>query len=163
MPQDPSTSERFKPPETRRDFLGIAAAWSAICAFAMALIGALRLPMPSVFPESDSRVKLGPPSSYPPGSSTYLPAHRLWIFRDERGFGFHALSAVCTHLGCVAGRDESGGFFCPCHGSRFDEDGNVLGGPAPRGLIWVELGLSPEGELVADTLREVPAGTVFVV
>ena len=30
------------------------------------------------------------------------------------------------------------GFACPCHGSRFDRDGHVLGGPAPRGLDALE-------------------------
>jgi len=51
------------------------------------------------------------------------------------GEGYLALSAVCTHLGCVVkwkkGRRQ---FFCPCHGARFDLDGEVMGGPAPRPL-----------------------------
>jgi cytochrome b6-f complex iron-sulfur subunit len=54
--------------------------------------------------------------------------------------GFAALSAVCTHLGCVVrwkkGRRQ---FFCPCHGGRFDVDGRVLGGPAPRPLAKLEV------------------------
>ena len=54
--------------------------------------------------------------------------------------GFAALSAVCTHLGCVVrwkkGRRQ---FFCPCHGGRFDVDGRVLGGPAPRPLVKLEV------------------------
>jgi len=161
MADDFSGSERFKPVTTRRDFLGIAAVWSAICTFVMALIGACRLPMPSVFPESDPRVKLGRPRSFALGSSTYLPKHRLWVFREERGF--HVISSVCTHLGCIAERKEDGQFHCPCHGSRFGEDGRVLGGPAPRGLVWVDLSISPEGYLVADTLNEVPPGTIFEV
>jgi Rieske Fe-S protein len=41
----------------------------------------------------------------------------------------------CTHLGCRVRRDPAtGGFACPCHGSRFDRDGAVLAGPAPRAL-----------------------------
>jgi cytochrome b6-f complex iron-sulfur subunit len=161
MTDDILQTERFKPPRTRRDFLGIAAAWSAVGAFVMALLGAMRLPMPSVFPESSSRVKLGRPRDYAIGSSAYLPQHRLWLFRGAEGF--HAISSVCTHLGCIAERAENGEFSCPCHGSRFAADGAVTGGPAPRGLIWVELGLSPEGKLVADTLKEVPVGTVLSV
>lgn len=54
---------------------------------------------------------------------------------------------VCTHLGCspsyrpeVApadlGADWGGGWFCPCHGSRFDLAGRVYkGSPAPTNLI----------------------------
>lgn len=46
-----------------------------------------------------------------------------------------ALSAVCTHLGCVVQwQEEKGEFLCPCHGGRFSSAGAVLGGPPPRPL-----------------------------
>ena len=46
-----------------------------------------------------------------------------------------ALSAICTHLGCVVKWKESlKEFFCPCHGGKFDAKGNVLGGPPPAPL-----------------------------
>ncbi len=152
-------SERFKPPATRRDFLGLAAAWTTVVAFVMAIMGALRLPMPSVFPESDSKVKLGRPDQFAIGSATYFPSPHLWLFRSDEGF--HAISAVCTHLGCITNRAEDGTFKCPCHGSRFDANGLVTGGPAPKGLIWADLSVSPEGSLVADTLKEVKEGSIF--
>jgi len=42
-----------------------------------------------------------------------------------------ALSAICTHAGCVVGFDASRGLLpCPCHGSVFSESGNVVQGPA---------------------------------
>ena len=55
---------------------------------------------------------------------------------------FVALSAVCTHLGCVvAWQDQAKEFLCPCHGGRFSADGQVLGGPPPKPLenLVVEL------------------------
>lgn len=157
--QQIETSDRFGTPKTRRDFLGLAAAWSAILAFVMAALGAMRLPMPSVFPESNSKVKLGRPERFTVGSMTYFPKTRLYLFRD--GDGFHAISSVCTHLGCVAERVDDGTFNCPCHGSKFDAVGAVTGGPAPKGLIWLELTISPEGWLVADTLKEVERGAIL--
>jgi nitrite reductase/ring-hydroxylating ferredoxin subunit len=153
-------SDRFSSPRTRRDVLGIMAVWSAISAFVMALLGSLRLPMPSVFPESNSRIKLGRPDQIKVGTASYLPNHMLWLFRNESGF--HAISSVCTHLGCIAEREDDGEFLCPCHGSRFGTEGLVQGGPAPKGLVWVELSMSPEGQLMADTLKEIPPGTMFV-
>lgn len=46
-----------------------------------------------------------------------------------------ALSAVCTHLGCVVQWQEGKGeFLCPCHGGRFSPNGVVLAGPPPRPL-----------------------------
>ena len=48
---------------------------------------------------------------------------------------FVALSAVCTHLGCiVAWQEKAGEFLCPCHGGRFSAEGQVLGGPPPKPL-----------------------------
>jgi cytochrome b6-f complex iron-sulfur subunit len=47
----------------------------------------------------------------------------------------HALSLVCTHLGClVSWVPTEGEFHCPCHGSRYDANGAVLQGPAPLPL-----------------------------
>lgn len=155
-------SPRFQPPATRRDVLGLAAIWSAVAAFAAAVIGSVRLPMPSVFPESNARVKVGPPDAFPRGSVTPLPKLRLWMHHDEQGL--YAMSSVCTHLGCIAERDsETGEFKCPCHGSAFTADGKVIGGPAPRGLDWLDLAIAPDGQVVVDLRRTVPVGTRLTV
>jgi cytochrome b6-f complex iron-sulfur subunit len=48
---------------------------------------------------------------------------------------FKALSLVCTHQGCnIDWVNSSMQFQCPCHGSKFDKDGNVIQGPASRNL-----------------------------
>lgn len=63
---------------------------------------------------------------------------RRAVYRDEDG-RLHALSAVCTHLGCtVAFNDAEHSWDCPCHGSRFGTDGSVLEGPAVRPLAAKE-------------------------
>ena len=47
----------------------------------------------------------------------------------------HELSAVCPHMGCVVSFDAAEKTWdCPCHGSRFDVDGEVLNGPAVDAL-----------------------------
>ena len=63
------------------------------------------------------------------------------VLQPEPG-EFIALSAVCTHLGCVvAWQEQAGEFLCPCHGGRFSAVGQVLGGPPPSPLetLAVEL------------------------
>ncbi len=153
MKTDLEKSPRFQQTQQRRDFLGIAAAWSAIATVCVALMGALRLPIPWAFPESSRRVKIGSPDLFQGIAITPLPEERLWIFSDSKGL--YALSAICTHLGCVVARQENGSFFCPCHGSRFDAQGKVVKGPAPKGLIHLALTLSTDGQLVVDHDKEV--------
>ncbi|MFD9968624.1 FAD-dependent oxidoreductase [Streptomyces sp. NPDC059011] len=56
------------------------------------------------------------------------------VHRDASG-RLHRLSARCTHLGCIVHfNDAETAWECPCHGSRFDVDGEVLQGPAVRPL-----------------------------
>ncbi len=47
---------------------------------------------------------------------------------------FAALTAVCTHEGCVVTNFQSGTYGCPCHGSEFSTTGAVRSGPATSSL-----------------------------
>jgi nitrite reductase/ring-hydroxylating ferredoxin subunit len=59
---------------------------------------------------------------------------KLAAFVDAEG-ALHLFSAKCTHLGCTVGWDAGDGVFaCPCHGSRYSSNGEVVQGPAPRAL-----------------------------
>jgi glycine/D-amino acid oxidase-like deaminating enzyme/nitrite reductase/ring-hydroxylating ferredoxin subunit len=71
-----------------------------------------------------------------PGDGVVLPVGRggMAVHRDEDG-RLHAVSAVCTHEGCLVGFNRlQGSWDCPCHGSRFSVDGEVLCGPAVSDL-----------------------------
>lgn len=132
-------------PMPRRDFLGRAAVWAAACAGFFALAGMLRLPRAAVLPAPSKKFRVELPESLPPGQA-YLPADRaIALFRDEKGV--YALSAVCTHLGCIV-KQKTGGFGCPCHGSEFGPDGAVLKGPAPSPLPWLAVEKDGDGFIV---------------
>ena len=61
-------------------------------------------------------------------------ASKLAIYRTDEG-QVHAMSAVCTHLGCVVNWNKAEkSWDCPCHGSRFDPFGKVVNGPATKDL-----------------------------
>jgi Rieske Fe-S protein len=58
------------------------------------------------------------------------PGEQTAVYRDLQG-EVHAVSARCTHLGCIVSWNPAErSWDCPCHGSRFSVDGEVLHGPA---------------------------------
>lgn len=99
--------------------------------------------------------RAGRPEHYPLGSTVKLAERPVFVCRDPEGI--YAISAVCTHLGCIVGRSDEG-FACPCHGSRYDGGGRVLRGPAPRSLPWWRVTLAADGEIVVDAGTPVKLG-----
>ena len=62
---------------------------------------------------------------------------------------FVALSAVCTHLGCIVQwQEEESQFLCPCHAGRFSTDGSVVSGPPPKPLETLPVTLDGDQVLV---------------
>lgn len=107
-----------------------------------------------------SRFAVGRPDDYPSGARIALEQRRICIVRE--GNKLAAISTVCTHLGCTVGVADTG-FACPCHGSRYDQDGNVTGGPAPKSLPWYQVTMAPNGDLEVDTAIEVKQGSYYQV
>lgn len=73
-------------------------------------------------------------SSLPNGHGGIVSIHskRYACYRDEEG-ELHKISARCPHLGCeLSWNPDEKSWDCPCHGSRFDVDGNLLDNPAKR-------------------------------
>jgi len=103
-----------------------------------------------------NRFSIGKPEDFPSGARLSLDTRRVCIVRD--GDKLAAISTTCTHLGCIVSVSETG-FSCPCHGSRYDQDGNVTGGPAPRALPWFQVSLAPNGEIEVDKDNEIEPGT----
>ncbi len=152
---------RLEPePVERRDFLGLAGLWAAGVAVLGSLVGMLRLPKPSVLPETGNRIRIGHPDEFPPGTTRAFPEQQVLVMSGARGIA--AISLECTHLGCVVAKTERG-FSCPCHGSAFDADGGVVTGPAPRTLRWLQVAQALDGRLLVDAGREVSPGTYFEV
>lgn len=138
---------------SRRNFLQLSLGWVAAgFAAAAASAAAVRFLVPNVLYEPSQRFKAGRPEDYADGSVTFLEDERVFLVR--RGNTFRCLSAVCTHLGCTVNRTADG-YHCPCHGSVFNNQGVVLGGPAPRPLTWFEVTLSKDSRLVVDKSRVV--------
>jgi cytochrome b6-f complex iron-sulfur subunit len=153
----------------RRDFLLKLGTGAGAVALGGQALASLRSLVPNVSYDAPTTVKLGVPAEFPDGLK-FLPELRLFVFRD--GNTFHAVSAVCTHLGCTVRAEAlprpeetladgrpvklTHRFLCPCHGSKYEGDGSNVSGPAPRPLAWYRLAVSPDdGQLVVDLADEV--------
>ena len=94
---------------------------------------------------------LGNYDQYPAGSVTPVEAGRFYLARLKDG-GFLAIYRRCTHLGCAVPYDPATQeFICPCHGSAFTAEGDVLNPPAPRPLDLFALTINESGEITVDT------------
>jgi len=152
-------SNRLEPePIPRRDFLGLAGIWAAGVAIFGSIAGMARLPKPSVLPEAGHRFRVGRPEEFPAGSNVLIAERNVRVIADARGVA--AMSLVCTHLGCIVAPDGMD-FACPCHGSKFGHGGEVVKGPAPRPLRWLEVSQAADGSLVVDADREVEPWTFY--
>ncbi len=139
----------------RRDALGKIIAGALSVAGLGTAFTPVRYLRPNVLFEPATRFRVGRPEGIPVGTLVVLPDQRLFVGHTENGF--FAMSTVCTHLGCITQYLEAEReIFCPCHGSRFDANGNVTAGPASRPLPRLHLSLA-NGELVVDSRRVVDA------
>lgn len=144
---------------SRRDFLELSALWSVALSALGIFLGMLRIFKPNVRYEGSMRYKIGRPVNFPVGTVKQLVDEKTFIFAEDEGF--NAVSSVCTHLGCIV-RKTDWGFQCPCHGSKYDQNGEVIKGPAPRPLPWYEITQSEDGSLVVDENKVVPLGTRYL-
>ena len=73
------------------------------------------------------------------GKVVKYEGHTIALYKDETG-ELHVVSPVCPHLKCsVAWNNAELSWDCPCHGSRFDINGNVITGPAGASLEQLEI------------------------
>lgn len=145
-------------PLPRRDFLGWAGLLTAGAAIFGSLLGMVRLTKPRVLPEISARFRVGKRADFAAGVSKIIPEQGVRVVANEDGV--RAMSMICTHLGCIVD-EKPDGFACPCHGSKFDSEGRVVSGPAPRGLAWLSVSQAADGNLIVDKDREVSSKEAY--
>lgn len=135
-----SESSRDSLSMTRRDFFGLS--WRVLGALALGqagYIGLRFLASREAEGMSGEVVIAGLLGDFPLGTITPFDQARFFLVRFEDG-GFLALHSKCTHLACVvAWNEEHQRFSCPCHGSEFERDGDVINPPAPTPLERFEI------------------------
>ena len=136
-----STKTREKKSETqpnRRSFLNLL--WLVLGGVALAEFVAVAFAFlrprksKAVGENADTIVTAGAVERFRSNTVTAFVRGKFYLARLEDG-GFLALSRTCTHLGCsVPWVEKEMKFACPCHGSVFGINGNVINAPAPRAL-----------------------------
>lgn len=135
---------------TRRYFLEALGGGAIGIAATGSIVLTAQFLSPNVLREPPSKFKAGSVEDFPTGSVTLNKEQKVFIVRANEGY-FYAVSAVCTHLGCIANwKSEEGLLACPCHGSKFDREGRLIEGPAPRSLPRFSMTTNGQGQLIVD-------------
>ena len=68
------------------------------------------------------------------GAATVSASTGIYLVARTAPSSFTALTAVCTHEGCMVSGFANATYVCPCHGSEFNTSGGVVQGPASSPL-----------------------------
>lgn len=138
------------PSVSRRDFIKLSIKFLFGLISVLSLGGLVRFLNYKSHPELPSEFNLGDIAMYPLGSRTIRSDIPAVIYNDAGEI--IAFSLTCTHLGCMV--EENGEeFSCPCHGSRFGKDGQVLKGPAQKPLRRLHVEVQEDQALILFTNR----------
>jgi len=99
-----------------------------------------------------------------PGQAVRFRAGAIEGFLVNPGTGGHiyALSAACTHMGClISWLDSAGTFLCPCHGAQYNANGTVLSGVARHPLPRLRVRTDDKGQLYVWGVVERPTITTL--
>ena len=121
---------------TRRFFLNFSITTILLALCGWFLYPVIKFLIPPAQNSIDPNILSIPIAQIPCGKSmiTKFRGHPIIII--NRGGEFRSLSAVCTHLGCIVKWDSKNEeLFCPCHMAKYDINGNVKSGPAPKPLF----------------------------
>jgi Rieske Fe-S protein len=91
------------------------------------------------------------------GALRAVPGEAVFLGRDSDGL--FAVSAACTHAGCMLSVTSGEELACPCHGSLFDANGAVLRGPARTALPHFKVDVAADGSITIQGGQEVSAET----
>lgn len=147
---------------SRREFMVRSAGLGAAgLAGAAALAGIARFMLPTVTYLTPKKFLVNVSDLPTPGNELVFSDQRVIVLRSADG-KVAAVSLICTHLGCTVYRVATG-YQCPCHGSQYDNEAEVVGGPAPKGLAWLPIKPVPGGQVEIDSGAEVEKNTYFSV
>jgi ubiquinol-cytochrome c reductase iron-sulfur subunit len=84
-------------------------------------------------------------------------ADRTGLFNNAEQSRWVIVQGSCTHLGCVPVKNagDYNGWYCPCHGSHYDNSGRIRKGPAPKNLVVPEFTFLSETSVRITNTRSI--------
>jgi nitrite reductase/ring-hydroxylating ferredoxin subunit len=138
----------------RREFViagaAAAAAWARLDPFAPAACAAA-----PAAPEATLDVGAAADYAHDGAFDKFAKSNRVMLIR--KGDRLYATTATCTHKDCVV-KHVQGEIRCPCHGSRFDLDGDVTKGPAKSPLPRLAIATKRRRPIVVDPSQKFGPG-----
>ena len=144
---------------TRRNFLALAGWGTMLVLGLQAAIAFIVFFWPRKLGTFGGTISVGAPADFQVNDVKYFVDGKFYLVRLAEGF--MALYQKCVHLGCTVpwrpefewpyeGQVVKGLFRCPCHGSTYLRNGQIIFGPAPRPLDYMQISLV-DGRLVVNT------------
>lgn len=99
-----------------------------------------------------TRVDVGTVADYSADgiTDTFAKSNKLFVVRKANRL--YAPSAICTHKHCGL-KLRDGAIACPCHRSKFADDGTNAGGPARAPLARYAIAINADGRIIVDKSR----------
>ena len=131
----------------RRTFI-MAGVGGLLAASAGGIYASVKSLYPTINYEPSLKAEIGLLEEFT-GDSTrqvQIGSSKISIMKGDNGL--YALVRNCTHMGCIPYLDDEEQLFrCPCHGSVFTLEGDVVKGPAPEPLYRASITVNPRGRL----------------
>jgi cytochrome b6-f complex iron-sulfur subunit len=97
-----------------------------------------------------SELVVGKASEVPENSGKIYQFNKDKVLVINDNGSLTACSAVCTHLGClVRWEDKDNEIFCPCHGAKYTQTGEIISGPQPLPLAPFNVRVEGEDLIIA--------------
>jgi cytochrome b6-f complex iron-sulfur subunit len=103
---------------------------------------------PTVSYEPSLKAEIGLPEEFTGDvmRQVQVGGRKISVMKGDNGL--YALIRNCTHMGCIPYlSDDKQQFLCPCHGSIFTLEGDVIKGPAPEPLYRASITVNPQGRV----------------
>jgi cytochrome b6-f complex iron-sulfur subunit len=131
----------------RRAFI-MAGVGGLLATSAGGIFASMRSLYPTINYEPSLKAEIGLPEEFAGVSmkQVQIGGSKISILKGDNGL--YALVRNCTHMGCIPYLDNVEQLFrCPCHGSVFTLEGDVVKGPAPEPLYRASITVNPRGRV----------------